>query len=76
MTRGRWGQGTPLVIIEAWSTPSLGTTVMPRDVEVPPPWDCLRGTLHVLSLKTAWLVSDWRALGPKKLTETIKVAMI
>ena len=36
MTRGRWGQGTPLVIIEAWSTPSLGTTVMPRDVEVPP----------------------------------------
>ena len=47
MTRGRWGQGTPLVITEAWSTPPLGITVMPRGVEVgPPPWDCLRGIIY------------------------------
>ena len=32
--------------------------------------------LHVLSLKAAWLVSDWRALDLGKLTETIKMAMV
>ena len=36
MARGRWGQGPPLAITEAWNIPHLGITVMPRGVEVGP----------------------------------------
>ena len=47
------GRGPHLVITEVRSTPPLGTSVMPRGLEVGTyPWDCLRG---MLAIQVEWV---------------------